>query len=144
MAPDQVTSGGTLTIENIPRGEEQIGGRIEMSADVVATIAGLAARQVAGIHSLGRSRYISFGDDPTRGIDVEVGKKEAALDLEVIINYGTNIREVAAELRNRIASEVDRMAGRKVIEVNISVVGIKLPDEEKKEKQEEPPGRRVR
>jgi len=129
----------TVTIEDIPAKGDQIGGKIEMSEDVVATIAALAARQVSGIHALGKSRFISFGENLTRGVDVEVGSKEAALDLEVIIDYGTNIRDVSNELRKRIASEVDRMAGRHVVEVNISVVGIHLPEEEKKE-----PERRVR
>jgi uncharacterized alkaline shock family protein YloU len=94
---------------------------------------------VGGIHALGRSRFISFGEKLTRGVDVEVGSREAALDLEVIIDYGTNIRDVAAELRKRIAMEVDRMAGRRVIEVNINVVGIHLPEDKKEE-----PERRVR
>jgi uncharacterized alkaline shock family protein YloU len=132
------TNKDTVTIEDIPRGGSQIGGKIEMSEDVVATVAALAARQVSGIHALGRSRFISFGESLTRGVDVEVGSKEAALDLEVIIDYGTNIREVSAELRKRIADEVDKMAGRKVIEVNINVVGIHLPEQEKPE-----PTRRV-
>jgi uncharacterized alkaline shock family protein YloU len=61
----------------------------------------------------------------------------------VIIDYGTNIRDVAQELRKRIANEVDKMAGRKVIEVNIRVVDINLPGEQKKEEPEEtsPPPR---
>jgi uncharacterized alkaline shock family protein YloU len=139
MTTDKKTTKETVTIEQTPRGEDQIGGKIEMSEDVVATIAALAARQVGGIHALGRSRFISFGEKLTRGVDVEVGSREAALDLEVIIDYGTNIRDVATELRKRIATEVDRMAGRRVIEVNINVVGIHLPEEKKEE-----PERRVR
>jgi uncharacterized alkaline shock family protein YloU len=139
MTTDKKTTKETVTIEQTPRGEDQIGGKIEMSEDVVATIAALAARQVGGIHALGRSRFISFGEKLTRGVDVEVGSREAALDLEVIIDYGTNIRDVATELRKRIATEVDRMAGRRVIEVNINVVGIHLPEDKKEE-----PERRVR
>lgn len=132
----------TVTIEAIPRGGADIGGKIEMSEEVVATIASLAARQVSGIHALGRSRFISFGESLTRGVDAEVGAREAALDLEVIIDHGVDIREVSAELRKRIAAEVDKMAGRKVIEVNINVVGIHLPEDE----QEAPPvpSRRVK
>ncbi len=125
----------TVTIESTPSTKEGIGGTIEMSEDVVATIAGLAVRQIPGIHALGKSRFISFGDSPTRGVGVEVGKSEAALDIEVIVDYGTNIREVAKEVRKRVGNEVDRMAGKKVIEVNINVVGINLPEEEKSEPQ---------
>ncbi|MBW2531226.1 MAG: Asp23/Gls24 family envelope stress response protein [Deltaproteobacteria bacterium] len=111
-----------------------------MSQDVVATIAGLAARETPGIHALGRSRLIAFGGDkPSRGVGAEVGNREAALDLEVVIDYGCDIRQVAGQLRERIAAEVDRMAGRKVVEVNINVVGIAMPTGEKKE----PPPSRV-
>ena len=133
----------TVTIEEIPQGKGQIGGRIEMTEDVVATIAGLAAREVEGIHSLGKSRFLNVGkDDPTRGVGAEVGNSEAALDLDVTIEYGCDIRKVSAELRNKIAQQVDRMAGRKVIEVNISVLGIHFPEDE--EEQPEDDGARVR
>jgi uncharacterized alkaline shock family protein YloU len=105
------------------------GGMITLGEEVVATIAGLAAREVEGIHSLGRWRLIPFGDNPTRGIDAEVGQQQAALDLDVVIEYGSNLREVATALRAKIASEVDKMAGRQVVEVNINVVGLHVPDE---------------
>lgn len=109
------------------------GGKITLDEDVVATIAGLAAREIKGIHALGKSRLISFGDSPTRGVEAEVGKVEAAFDLDVIIEYGVDIREMAKALRNRIGEEVNRMAGRKVVEININVVGIHLPDESEHE-----------
>ena len=129
-----------VTIEEIPVGNG-IGGKLEMSEDVVATIAGLAAREIAGIHSLGRSRFISFGDSPTRGVDAEVGSLEAALDLDVVIEYGCNIHEVAGTLRKRIADEVYKMAGRKVVEVNIRVVGIHMEEDKPIPKE---PERRVK
>lgn len=127
-----------VTIEKRESSAGEIGGDITMSEGVVATIAGLAARQIQGIHSLGKSRLISFGDSPTRGVDAEVGSREAALDLDVIIEYGVDLRKVAGELRKRISDEVDKMAGRQVVEVNINVVDVHLP-----EKEEPPPKRRV-
>lgn len=130
MAEKNPKTTDTVTIEEVPRGSGAIGGKIEMSEDVVATIAALGAKQIKGIHSLGRSRFIPFGGGVTRGVDAEVGSSEAALDLDVVIEYGTNIRDVSTELRKKIAEEVNRMAGRKVIEVNINVVGIHLPEEE--------------
>jgi uncharacterized alkaline shock family protein YloU len=120
-----------VTIETIPPKNGQIGGRIEMSEEVVATIAGMVAREVSGIHSLGKSRFLSIGkDDPKRGVGAEVGVSEAALDLEVIVDYACDIRRVASELRQKIAAQVDRMAGRKVIEVNVRVLGIHVPEAE--------------
>jgi uncharacterized alkaline shock family protein YloU len=111
-----------------------IGGRLDMADDVVATIAGLAAREIKGIHALGAARLISFGDDPKRGVDVEIGQREAALDLDVVIEYGCNIHETVADLRERIASVVHQMAGRQVVEVNINVRDIHLPEEEGEKK----------
>ncbi len=137
----------TVTIENIPQGKGQIAGRIEMSEDVVATIAGLAARDIEGVHSLGKSRFLTLTtkDDPTRGVGAEVGNTEAALDLEVTIEYGCDIRKVSAELRQKIADQVDKMAGRKVIEVNIKVLAIHFPEDDEPEVAPEPePEPRVR
>ena len=113
-----------LTIDSNPSG---IQGVITIDENVVSTIAGLAARHVDGIHSVGKSRLVSFGDDPTRGVHAEVGDKQAAFDLDVIIEYGTDIRKVANELRERAAQEVQKMAGREVVEININVVDVHLP-----------------
>lgn len=114
-----------LTIDSNPSG---IQGVITIDENVVSTIAGLAARHVDGIHSVGKSRLVSFGDDPTHGVHAEVGKKQAAFDLDVIIDYGSDIKKVAEELRQRAAEEVSKMAGREVVEININVVDIHLPD----------------
>lgn len=123
-------------IHEVPRDTKgEIAGRIQMSEEVVATIAGIAARDIKGIHSLGKSRLIAFGSDSvTRGIDAEVGNKEAALDIEVVVEQGCDIREVAKEMRQKIADEVLKTAGRKVVEVNLDVVGIHLPQNEEPKK----------
>lgn len=105
-------------------------GKITMNEDVVATIAGLAAREVAGIHSLGRWRIVPFGERPTHGVDAELGAKQAAFDIEAVVDYGVDIRDVAGRLRHKIASEVDKMTGRQVVEVNINIVGLHMPEDE--------------
>ncbi|MCG8417882.1 MAG: Asp23/Gls24 family envelope stress response protein [Proteobacteria bacterium] len=124
-----------LTIDDNPSG---VRGIITIDENVVSTIAGLAAREVDGIHMVGKSRLVQFGDDPTRGVHAEVGERQAAFDLDVIIEYGKDIKKVAQELRQKTAREVQRMAGREVVEININVVDIKLPGEET------PKGSRVR
>ena len=116
-------------LEEVPRGEGGPAGKVVLSEDVVATIAGLAAREVPGIHALGKSRIIPFGDKPSRGVAAAVGQREAALDLEVVIKHGCDIREVAGEVRKRVAEQVEKMTGRKVIEVNLSVVGVNFGTE---------------
>jgi uncharacterized alkaline shock family protein YloU len=120
----------TMMIEHRPAHGEDPGGTVSMSSDVVATIAGLAARQIEGIYSLGKPRLIAFGDSPTRGVDAEVGEREAALDLDVTLNYGFDLRETAEKMRSLIAGEVDKMCGRRVVEVNINVHDIHLPEQE--------------
>ena len=124
-----------LTIDDNPSG---VRGIITVDENVVSTLAGLAAREVDGIHMVGKSRLVQFGDDPTRGVHAEVGERQAAFDLDVIIEYGKDIKKVAQELRQKTAREVQRMAGREVVEININVVDIKLPGEET------PKGSRVR
>jgi uncharacterized alkaline shock family protein YloU len=125
-------------LEQTPSGEDGIiGGKIQMSQEVVETIAGLAAREIEGIHALGKSRLISFaGGDPKHGISAEVGQKEAAIDLEVIIEYGCDVRAVVRQLRERVGQQVDKMAGRKVVEVNVDVIDIHIPTDEKPEPQQ--------
>jgi uncharacterized alkaline shock family protein YloU len=115
-------------VETTPRNEGTVGGTITLSERVVATIAGIAARDIPGIASLGRSRLMPFGNAPRRGVEAEVGELEAALDLEVVIEHGCDIRRVADELRAKVAAEVDKMTGKQVVEVNLDVVGVKLPE----------------
>ena len=117
-------------VEKTPAKSGSVGGKIEMSSDVVATVAALAARDIPGIYSLGKSRLIPFGNATTRGVAAEVGDEEAAIDVEVTIEYGCNIHDAGKELRRRIAAEVDKMTGRRVVEVNIDIVGIHIPGEE--------------
>jgi uncharacterized alkaline shock family protein YloU len=118
-----------------------VAGSINLSDDVVATIAGLAARDIEGIHSVGKSRWVPFTSSPTRGVDAEVGNLEAAIDIDIEIEYGCNLQEVASMLRTRIAEEVEKMATRDVVEINVNVVDVRLPEPEPRPKEEE---RRVR
>lgn len=106
-----------------------ISGSISLDPNVVATIAGLAAKEIDGIYSVGKTPLISFGDNPTRGVATEVGQKQVAVDLDVVIEYGHDLREVASALREKTASEINKMTGREVVEINIHVVDIKLPDD---------------
>jgi uncharacterized alkaline shock family protein YloU len=106
-----------------------VAGILTLDENVVSTIAGLAARDVEGIYAIGKSQLISFGDDPKRGVKSEVGMQQAAFDLDVVIEYGSDVREVARRLREKTAAEVAKMAGREVVEININVVDIHLPDD---------------
>ncbi|MFB7542041.1 Asp23/Gls24 family envelope stress response protein, partial [Streptomyces zaomyceticus] len=73
------------------------------------------------------------GKSVTRGVSVEVGEVQTAIDLELVVDYGVSITDVAGAVRENVISAVERMAGREVVEVNIMVGDVKLPDEEDEE-----------
>lgn len=117
-------------------------GRTTIADVVVAKIAGMAARDMPGVHALGSGPARSMGTvreripgagsgrSATRGVGVEVGERQAAVDLEIVVDYGAPITDVAGAVRENVISAVERMAGREVVEVNIMVSDVKLPDEE--------------
>ncbi|MFF7447453.1 MULTISPECIES: Asp23/Gls24 family envelope stress response protein [unclassified Streptomyces] len=123
-------------------------GRTTIADVVVEKIAGMAARDVRGVHALGSGFARSMGSvrermpgagsgrSVTRGVSVEVGELQAAVDLELVVEYGVPITDVAAAVRENVISAVERMAGREVVEVNITVSDVKLPDDEEDEGEE--------
>ena len=105
-------------------------GTTTIADGVVAKVVGLATREVPGVHDLGGapSRTLSsmtsrvgVGDDRTRGVSVEVGLKEAAADLTVVIEYGESIPRVTTEVRENVIRRVEGLCGLKVTEVNVAV-----------------------
>ena len=141
MAPEDDLPQRVVTIDRVPANGTTVGGEIGITEETVATIARVAASTVPGVHAIGRWRFVPFFDWLRRGVVVEVGKHEAALDLEIVLEFGTDIRELSSTVRATIAEAIDRMAGRRVVEVNLKVVGIVLPGEEE---ERETPGGRVR
>ncbi|MFD5620327.1 Asp23/Gls24 family envelope stress response protein [Streptomyces yangpuensis] len=115
-------------------------GRTTIADGVVEKIAGLAAREVVGVHALGTGLSRTFGAvrdrvpggdkaAVTRGVKAEVGEVQTALDLDIVVDYGVSIRDVARAVRENVVSAVERMTGLEVVEVNIAVGDVKLPDE---------------
>jgi len=113
-------------------------GTIRIADDVVATVAGLAALETPGIAAMsggiseGWAKRLS-GKHVQRGVSVEVGEREAAIDLRVIVHYGVAIHDVCWQLQERVREAVETMTGLKVVEVNVKVEGVQLPDEEPEE-----------
>ncbi|MFF3245731.1 Asp23/Gls24 family envelope stress response protein [Streptomyces sp. NPDC002870] len=121
-------------------------GRTTIADGVVEKIAGLAARDVLGVHTMGSGLSRTFGavrdrvpgggggrSSATRGVKAEVGEVQTALDLEIVVDYGVSIIDVAGAVRENVISAVERMTGLEVVEVNIAVSDVKLPDEEEEE-----------
>ncbi|OLZ53921.1 Asp23/Gls24 family envelope stress response protein [Amycolatopsis keratiniphila] len=130
--PDTPVTGASLN-------EEGAAGKTTISSVVVQKVAGLATREVTGIHALGggvsrafgaiRERIPGSGTVTTSGVSVEVGEKQAAIDLDVVVEYGARIVDVARAVRRNVIGQVEQITGLEVIEVNIAVNDIHLPDE---------------
>lgn len=116
-------------------------GKTSIADSVVQKIAGISAREVSGVHNLGGGSSRAFGavreripgssgPSVTQGVSVEVGEKEAAIDLDVVVDYGVAIADLAQAIRRNVISSVERMTGLKVTEVNIAVDDIFIASDE--------------
>lgn len=119
--------------------QEQDGGRIVFADDVVATIAALAAAEVPGVDGMSGGVVDGFTEklgrkNVTKGVKVEVGTEEAAIDLSVNIKFGYRIREVCEKMQQTVKNSVETMTGLKVVEVNVYVQSVTFePTEPTKE-----------
>ena len=111
-------------------------GNVKISNDVVAIIAGVAATEVDGV--AGMSVGITGGiteilgmKNLSKGVKVEVGDKEAAIDLFIIVEYGSKIAELGEKVQKNVKETVETMTGLNVIEVNVNIQGVNIQREEK-------------
>ncbi len=114
------------------------GGRIVFANDVIATIAALAAADVAGVAGMNGGVVEGITEklgrkSLTKGVKVEVGQEEAAVDLTVIIQYGYRIQEVCANVQAAVKNAIETMTGLRVVEVNVYVYSINFESPEDKE-----------
>lgn len=128
-----VTDQGTTTIADI----------------VVEKVAGLAAREVRGVHDLGggtaralgalRERIPGASASTGQGVSVEVGETQAAVDLQIVVEYGVAIAEIARLVRRNVITAIEQMTGLEVVEVNINVNDVFIPGDD--DEPETEPGR---
>lgn len=102
---------------------------IKIADEVVGVIAGIAAAEVDGVVSLsgglvGGLSEILGKRSPSRGVKVEIGTHQAALDLNIVVEYGARIPEVAQRVQEAVKRAVEGMTGLEVIEVNIHIQGV--------------------
>jgi len=125
-------------------------GRTSIADSVVTKIAGIATRQIDGVHDLGTGGTRAFGairqripgstgPSITQGVSVEVGERQAAIDLDVVIDYGVPLVDLAAGIRRNVIGAVERMTGLQVTEVNIAVDDIYIDNEDDSDQQQTPP-----
>lgn len=112
--------------------EVQNRGKTHIADEVVSVIARIAAEEVEGVHQLGESSLRGVFSRMGRhaGIASEVGLKEAAIDVEIVVEYGFPIARVADTLRKVIIESVEFMTGRRVVEVNVNVIDVFVPKSE--------------
>ena len=115
--------------KNVKKTEKTENG-IEISNDVIAVIAGVAVSEVQGVASMsggfagGISEVLSGKKNMSRGIKVEKTENTAKIDVNIIVEYGSRIPDVAFEIQNRVKKSVESMTGFKVEEVNVHVQGV--------------------
>ena len=118
---------------------------IKIADDVVSIIAGKAVSEISGVAGMaggfagGISEVFSGKKNLSKGIKVDVGEKEVKIDVNIIVEYGARIPDVAFEIQNRVKKAVENMTGLAVEEVNVHVQGVdtNVKKEEKVNKQEE-------
>lgn len=118
--------------------EQREYGSIKIADEVVAIISGLAATEIEGVAGMSGGLAGGIGEilgrkNLTKGVKVEVGEKEAAIDLYVIMEYGARIPDVCWEIQERVKRAVETMTGLNVVEVNVHVQGVKLDKDNKDE-----------
>jgi uncharacterized alkaline shock family protein YloU len=115
-------------------------GRTTIADLVVAKIVAVATREMEGVYAMGAGTARMVGAvrqlvpgarvSESQGVAVEVGERQAAADIDLVVEYGVAIPDLAAAVRRNVINAVERMCGLEVTEVNISVDDIHLPGEE--------------
>ncbi len=128
-----------ITIENA-EGETS---NIQISDDVVSVIAGKAVSEAPGVYAMaggfagGISEVLSGKKNLSKGIKVEVGEKETKIDVNIIVEYGSRIPDVAFDIQNRVKTAVEGMTGLKVVAVNVHVQGVNTENVDSREENTE-------
>lgn len=113
-------------------------GTTTIADSVVSTIAGIAAHEVNGVYQLGggaarmvgslRERIPGASVNYSQGVSVEVGEKQAAVDVDIVAEYGVSIVDLANGIRRNVIDTIERMTGLQVTEVDISVHDVHVDD----------------
>ena len=138
---EKTTTGGDLVSSE---------GRTTIADTVVSKIAGIAAREVSGVYALGggasravgalRERIPGSSTNHSQGVSVEVGERQAAVDVQLVAEYGVSIADLASGIRRNVIASIERMTGLEVTEVNIEVqdVHVESDDDDQDDSSSEP------
>ena len=127
----------------VPQEEDvQTVNTIKISNDAVAMYAGIAISEVPGVYGMsgalaGITEAISGKKNYTKGVKVDADEKNAKIDVNIIVEYGARIPDVAFEIQTKVKKSVETMTGLKVTEVNVNVQGVHAITEKDEGKEEE-------
>lgn len=119
-------------------------GDTTIAETVVQKLAGIAAREVPGVYAMGNAARRAFSQLAERipgsqtnvsgGVSVEKGERQAAIDVSIVAEYGSSMVEVANAIRQNVIDAVEYGTGLEVIEVNVSITDVHLPEDDKDER----------
>ncbi|MFS0731625.1 Asp23/Gls24 family envelope stress response protein [Curtobacterium sp. 1P10AnD] len=120
-------------------------GKTTIDDTVVEKVAGIAAREVNGVHSLGKGAARAIGAirdaigqrDFGQGVKVEVGEKQVAADIVIVAEYPVSLQQVADGVRSSVARALTQIVGMEVAEVNVTVQDVYIPGDDDNDDQKE-------
>lgn len=134
---------GTIEEAEVIEVSEENNEEIKIADDVVSIIAGKAVSEISGVAGMaggfagGISEVLSGKKNLSKGIKVDVGEKEVKIDVNIIVEYGARIPDVAFEIQNRVKKAVETMTGLNVTAVNVHVQGVNIAEEKQAETEQE-------
>ena len=138
--PTTKNAPATTTSDASPATKDKLAtdeGKISVAQSVVQKIAGVACREISGVHAMGVSTSRAFGaikeripgssgPNVAQGVGVEVGETQAAIDLDIVVEYGVSIADLGKSIQRNVKQAVERMTGLEVVEVNVNVDDVYL------------------
>ncbi|MCI8273269.1 MAG: Asp23/Gls24 family envelope stress response protein [Clostridia bacterium] len=141
MEENEIKEKNNEEVLEIQEIEEGTNDGIKIANDVVAVIAGVAVSEVPGVASMsggfagGITEVLSGRKNLSKGIRVDADEKEVKIDVNIIVEYGARIPDIAFDIQNRVKKAVENMTGLKVAEVNVHVQGVKTEKEDDNDKE---------
>ncbi|MDY0946223.1 Asp23/Gls24 family envelope stress response protein [Frigoribacterium sp. CFBP9039] len=113
-------------------------GKNTIADGVVSKVAGIAAREVRGVHDLGNGAARAIGairnainqQDRSQGVSVEVGEKQVAADIVIVAEYPVELQRVADDVRKSVAEAISQVVGMEVAEINVTVSDVHIPSDD--------------
>ena len=117
----------------------EVKGDLKYDSKVIQKIVGIALSDIKGLLTVNGGFFSNIADkivnsdDVTSGVNVEVGKKQVAVDIEIVAEYGVDITKLYDQIKQKIQEKVKEMTGLDTVEVNVTVVDIKTKEQHEKD-----------